>query len=85
MQRFAEASPTKIDLEALCDDFTGHGGGDARLVYDVIRLYRGDDFDTSAITFLDRSAQSHYLAFAAEQSRLEGGKLIEMQEYLKSL
>ena len=85
MQRFAEASPTKIDLEALCDDFTGHGGGDARLVYDVIRLYRGDDFDTSAITFLDRSAQSHYLAFAAEQSRLEGGKLIEMDEYLKSL
>lgn len=85
VQRFAEEQPTKIDLEALCDDFTGHGGGDARLVYDVIRLYRGDDFDTSAITFLDRSAQSHYLAFAAEKSRLEGGKLIEMDEYLKSL
>ena len=85
VQRFAEEAPTKIDLESLCDDFTGHGGGDARLVYDVIRLYRGDDFDTGAITFLDRSAQSHYLAFAAEQSRLEGGRLIEMDEYLQSL
>lgn len=84
-QRFGEVEPTKIDLEALCDDFTGHGGGDAGLVYDVVRLYRGDDFDTSSITFLDRSAQSHYLAFAAEQSRLEGGKLIDMDEYVKNL
>lgn len=39
----------------------------------------------SAITLLDRSAQSHYLAFAAEQSRLEGGKLIHMDEYTKTL
>ncbi len=84
-QRFGEEAPTKIDLEALCDDFTGHGGGDARLVYDVIRLYRGDDFDTSSITFLDRSAQSHYLAFAAEQSRVEGGKLIHMDEFVAGL
>ena len=84
-QRFGETEVHQIDLEALCDDFTGHGGGDARLVYDVIRLYRGDDFDTSAITFLDRSALSHYLAFAAEQSRVEGGKLIHMDEFVKNL
>lgn len=84
-QRFGETAPTKVDLVSLCDDFTGHGGGDARLIYDVIRLYRGDDFDTSAITLLDRSAQSHYLAFAAEQSRLEGGELIHMQKFVDSL
>lgn len=85
VQRFGEKKPTKIDLEALCDDFTGHGGGDARLIYDVIRLYRGDDFDTSAITFLDRSAQSHYLAFAAEKSRLLGGQLLSMDEFVSNL
>ncbi len=77
-QRFNEPLQT-IDLGALCDDFTGHGG-DARLIYDVIRLYRGADFDTSAITFLDRSAQNHYLAFAAEKFRVEGGRLKQYDE-----
>lgn len=83
-QRFNE-QVHEIDLQTLTDDFTGHGGGDARLVYDVIRLYRGDDFDTSAITFLDRSAESHYMAFAAEASRVEGGKLIEMSDFIANL
>ncbi len=62
-----------IDVSKLCDDFTGHGGGDARLVKDVIRLMRGEDFDRSAITSIDRSVESHELAFAAEASRLQGG------------
>lgn len=84
-QRFGETAPTQVDLQALCDDFTGHGGGDARLIYDVIRLYRGDDFDTSAITFLDRSAQSHYLAFAAEKSRVLGGQVLDLNEFTASL
>jgi len=84
-QRFGETAPNSIDLTTLCDDFTGHGGGDARLIYDVIRLYRGDDFDTSAITFLDRSAQSHYLAFAAEKSRLLEGQVLDMDEFTANL
>jgi predicted dehydrogenase len=84
-QRFGETAPSSIDLTTLCDDFTGHGGGDARLIYDVIRLYRGDDFDTSAITFLDRSAQSHYLAFAAEKSRLLEGQVLDMDEFTANL
>ena len=84
-QRFGETKVNSIDLTTLCDDFTGHGGGDARLIYDVIRLYRGDDFDTSAITFLDRSAQSHYLAFAAEKSRLAEGQVLDMAEFTANL
>ena len=84
-QRFGETEPKSIDLEALCDDFTGHGGGDAGLIYDVIRLYRGDDFDTSSITYLDRSAQSHYLAFAAEKSRVLGGETLRMDQFVASL
>ena len=83
-QRFNE-EVQQIDLDVLCDDFTGHGGGDARLIYDVIRLYRGDDFDTSAITFIDRSAESHYMAFAAEKSRVEGGALIDVDEFVAGL
>lgn len=84
-QRFGDKVPTKVDLKALCDDFTGHGGGDARLIYDVIRLYRGDNFDTSSITFLSNSVRSHYLAFAAERSRLEGGSLIHMSDFIANL
>ena len=56
--------------------------------YSVVRisdLYRGDDFDTSSVTFLDRSAQSHYLAFAAEKSRLLQGQVLDMDEFTKSL
>ena len=75
----------EIDLEKLCTDFSGHGGGDSGLIYDVIRLYRGDDFDTSAITFLNRSAESHYMAFAAETSRVAGGQLVDMEEFVAKL
>ena len=71
-----------IDLDALCDDFTGHGGGDARMIYDVIRFVRGDEFDTSAITTIERSAESHYVAFAAEASRLAEGQVIDMDKFV---
>ena len=83
-QRFNEELH-EIDLQTLTTDFAGHGGGDGRLIYDVIRLYRGDDFDTSAITFLDRSTESHYMAFAAEASRVAGGTLVDMEEFKANL
>ena len=75
----------KIDLDSLCDDFTGHGGGDARIVYDVIRYMRGDSFDTSSMTTIDRSVESHILAFAAEHSRLLGGELVCLDDYKKAI
>lgn len=83
-QRFCGEVQT-VDLDALCTDFTGHGGGDERLVYDVVRFTRGDDFDTSSMTTVDRSAESHYLAFAAEESRVKGGQLVEIEEFKKSI
>ena len=83
-QRWGEEEQ-RIDLEALCEDFSGHGGGDAGMIHDVIRLYRGDDFDTSSITYLEDSVDSHYMAFAAEKSRLAGGELVMMDEFVKGL
>lgn len=74
--------PYEIDLVPLCDDFTGHGGGDARMIYDVIRYLRGDEFDSSAITTIDRSAQSHYVAFAAEQSRVMDGQVVDLSSFV---
>jgi len=84
-RRFGEAKAQQVDLNALCTDFTGHGGGDERLVYDVVRFTRGDDFDTSAMTTIDRSAESHYLAFAAEHSRVLGGELVRIEDFKKQI
>lgn len=83
-QRFNEAVNT-IDLETICTDFTGHGGGDAGLILDAIRLFRGEDFDTTSVTFLENSVESHYMAFAAEKSRVEGGVLLDMDDFIKSI
>ena len=33
-----------------------------------------------SMTTLERSVESHYIALAAEKSRLEGGRIVEMEE-----
>ena len=83
-QRFGEKAQT-VDLDALCNDFTGHGGGDGRLIHDVIRYMRGDKFDTTSMTTVERSLESHYLAFAAEHSRVSGGELVKMDQFKKGI
>ena len=79
-QRYGQ-QPNEIDLTTLATNFTGHGGGDQGLVHDVIRYMRGEEFDTSSITFIDRSVESHYLAFAAEASRVQGGQLVDVEQF----
>ena len=37
------------------------------------------------VTAIDRSVESYYMAFAAEQSRMEGGRLIEMEQFKKEI
>ena len=73
----------QVDLSST--NTSGHGGGDTGLVWDVIRYFRGEDFDTSSITTIDRSAESHYLALAAEQSRVQGGQVICQADYIAQL
>ena len=83
-QRFGKEVHT-IDLNALCTDFTAHGGGDEGLACDAIRFFRGDDFDSSSVTVIDSSVESHYMAFAAEESRVKGGQLISMDDFVSRL
>ena len=71
-----------IDLNPEAVTTSGHGGGDYGLIHDVIRLYRGDAFDTSSITLIDRSMESHFVAFAAEESRVTG-RTVDMREFLQ--
>ncbi|MBP1993912.1 Gfo/Idh/MocA family protein [Paenibacillus eucommiae] len=62
----------------------GHGGGDEELVRSFlreVRNYAGGQGLTSA----EVSVQSHLMAFAAEKSRLEGGKSVEINNLLPQL
>ncbi|MBR0226835.1 MAG: hypothetical protein IJQ62_00590 [Clostridia bacterium] len=67
-----------IDVRTLTDDFSGHGGGDARLVREFVELARGEIGVSGTLTSIDRSAENHLEALAAEGSRLNNGNVIEL-------
>lgn len=58
----------------------GHAGGDEGLIKDFLDYVRGDLQDTSGITSLEVSTDSHYIALAAEKSRIHNGQVIELEE-----
>lgn len=67
----------EIDLTKLEKDFSGHGGGDVRMVKQFYE-YIMEGKESQSITELARSLESHYIAFAAEKSRLENGHVISL-------
>ena len=83
-QRFGEQVQV-IPQEECGNQCKGHGGGDTGLIRDVLRYYRGEEFDSSSITFIDRSVESHFMAFAAEESRHNGGALVTMEDFKRSI
>lgn len=66
-----------IDVSLLTDDFSGHEGGDARMIEDFIRLLNGEAVSNS-ITTVSRSVESHLVALAAERSRQQQGKAVAL-------
>lgn len=66
-----------IDVTKIADDFSGHGGGDKQLVAQFIDIVGGKEPD-SKVTTLEASVESHLVALAAEESRRNGGKSIEI-------
>ncbi len=72
---------TEWRISDLTDDLEGHGGGDHRMIdklYEVLA-----EGNTEVDTSIENSVESHYMAIAAEASRLEGGKLVELAPYRK--
>ncbi|HLV37325.1 MAG TPA: Gfo/Idh/MocA family oxidoreductase [Spirillospora sp.] len=65
-----------IDVRDASD--SGHGGGDFGLVASFLRAMRGEPDDT--LTSARASLESHLLAFAAEESRLNH-RLIDMADF----
>lgn len=69
--------PEVIDVTKIADDFSGHGGGDKQLVAQFVDIVGGKEPD-GKVTTLEASVESHLVALAAEESRKNGGKSIEI-------
>ena len=65
----------------LTDDLVGHGGGDHRMIDELYEIMTGKNSEIA--TSIDESIESHYMALAAEESRLKGGILVEIAKYRK--
>ncbi len=75
-------APVEIDVRKLTDDFSGHGGGDGRMITDLLDLLDGKPM-SPALTTISRSVESHYVALAAEESRTHGGQVVVVDEFAK--
>ncbi|SMF89629.1 Predicted dehydrogenases and related proteins [Paenibacillus uliginis N3/975] len=62
----------------------GHGGGDVRMISSFLKDVRefGSGSQADGLTSAGASLQSHLMAFAAEQSRLEQGRPIAIPDVL---
>ncbi|MBQ7879184.1 MAG: Gfo/Idh/MocA family oxidoreductase, partial [Clostridia bacterium] len=65
-----------IRISEYCKSTYGHGGGDFYIVKDLVDELTGGA--AKASTSIEKSVQSHAIGFAAEESRLQGGKVIEV-------
>lgn len=73
-----------IDVGKLASDLKGHGGGDSGIVEDFLDILLNDRDATERTTTLENSMESHFIALAAEESRLNGGKVIELEEFKRN-
>ena len=60
-----------------------HGGGDERLLDSFVRALRGDG--TAELSNVQEALEGHLLAFAAEESRIGHGAVVEMAEFRRRI
>ena len=72
-----------IDVRTLATDFSGHGGGDIKLVADFLQTVERKDGaeGNQCLTTIENSVESHIIAFAAEYSRLHDGESVKMENF----
>lgn len=66
------------DVPVIARDGSGHGGGDYGIVRSFLNTIKGDP--DNSVTTARESLESHLLAFAAEESRLQR-TIIDMEAY----
>ncbi|SMF84539.1 Predicted dehydrogenases and related proteins [Paenibacillus uliginis N3/975] len=79
---FGSGKVERISFEDM-GGHVGHGGGDMGLIKDFLRLVR-EDGKSQGLTSAHHSVQSHLMAFAAEQSRMDGNS-IHLQDFAQQL
>ena len=75
---FTDGSKERISINPFA---SSHSGGDHGFINSVLAAIRGEKEDRSSA---QESVESHFMAFAAEKSRLEG-KTIQMKEFINEL
>lgn len=74
VQQFGK-QPYTISLKDLTEGGFGHGGGDSRIIENLYLVLSGKE---ESRTSLASSIESHLIGICAEESRLQGGKLISI-------
>lgn len=64
--------------------YSGHGGGDNGLMEDFLKIMDLNEIKIDSRSSIDKSVESHIMAYAAEQSRLTG-KIIDIDELKQKL
>lgn len=70
-----------FNINDLTDDLSGHGGGDHRMMDMLYKYLNGEEYE--GVSSLEESLESHYIALACEESRLNKGASIEINKYRK--
>ncbi|MCH5352168.1 MAG: Gfo/Idh/MocA family oxidoreductase [Acutalibacter sp.] len=70
-----------IDVGNIASDLKGHGGGDSGIVADFLEMLLNDRDATERTTTLENSMESHFIALAAEESRVNGGKVVDLASF----
>lgn len=80
---FLDNQPIVIDVNKIATDLSGHMGGDHMMIDEFIKMIRQEksNLDSS----IEKSVLSHVVCLAAEASRLEKGKNINIEEFKKSV
>ena len=71
--------PTKtVNVNDYTSDFSGHAGGDNRMMEEFVNLIAGEQGDDCALSSIENSAHSHLMALAAERSRVNHGQVVDV-------
>ena len=79
---FAGKSEIYENVSSESDGF-GHGGGDFGIIRDLVSLLEGEGGESSSMTDVHETLESHVMALAAEESRVRGGAPVDTADFIR--